>query len=197
MHRKVTQKSRRPCIRVGAWNWRACRCVASVVPIIAAAPVPAATRAKWLDRLFEAIQEDDPPYLESLGDHWGDLCATPELASHWAYELMPHVRRTLVGDRRGGFHCFAGTVSCYSALFKARRHDELLGLLALDRHPIWPCLIWGGRVLAACGQVDEANRVHEGAVRFRGLAKNTAHVITLFALSNLWMARRRLLAMTG
>ncbi len=34
-------------------------------------------------------------------------------------------------------------------------------------------------------------------VRFRGLAKNTAHVITLFALSNLWMARRRLMAMTG
>jgi IS5 family transposase len=34
-------------------------------------------------------------------------------------------------------------------------------------------------------------------VRFRGLAKNTAHVITLFALSNLWMARKRLLTMTG
>jgi IS5 family transposase len=34
-------------------------------------------------------------------------------------------------------------------------------------------------------------------VRFRGLAKNTAHVITLFALSNLWMARRRVLALTG
>jgi IS5 family transposase len=34
-------------------------------------------------------------------------------------------------------------------------------------------------------------------VRFRGLAKNTAQLITLFALSNLWMARRRLLAMTG
>jgi IS5 family transposase len=34
-------------------------------------------------------------------------------------------------------------------------------------------------------------------VRFRGLAKNTAHVITLFALSNLWMARKRLIAMIG
>ena len=34
-------------------------------------------------------------------------------------------------------------------------------------------------------------------VRFRGLAKNTAHLITLFALSNLWMARKKLLAMTG
>ncbi|MBB6187592.1 IS5 family transposase [Rhodanobacter sp. MP7CTX1] len=31
-------------------------------------------------------------------------------------------------------------------------------------------------------------------VRFRGLLKNTAQVLTLFALSNLWMARRTLLA---
>jgi transposase, IS5 family len=34
-------------------------------------------------------------------------------------------------------------------------------------------------------------------VRFRGLVKNTAHVVTLFALSNLWMARKQLIAMTG
>jgi transposase, IS5 family len=34
-------------------------------------------------------------------------------------------------------------------------------------------------------------------VRFRGLAKNHAQVLTLFALSNLWTARRKLLAMTG
>jgi len=34
-------------------------------------------------------------------------------------------------------------------------------------------------------------------VRYRGLAKNTAQVLTLFALSNLWMARRHLLSQTG
>ena len=34
-------------------------------------------------------------------------------------------------------------------------------------------------------------------VRFRGLAKNTAHVVTLFALSNLWMVRRQLMAMAA
>jgi len=34
-------------------------------------------------------------------------------------------------------------------------------------------------------------------VRFKGLAKNTAHVMTLFALSNLWMARKKLMAMMG
>ena len=34
-------------------------------------------------------------------------------------------------------------------------------------------------------------------VRFRGLGKNTAHVVTLFALSNLWMVRKQLMAMTA
>lgn len=33
--------------------------------------------------------------------------------------------------------------------------------------------------------------------RYKGLAKNTAQIVTLFALSNLWMARKRLLAMAG
>jgi len=30
-------------------------------------------------------------------------------------------------------------------------------------------------------------------VRYRGLAKNTAQLITLFALSNIWMVRSRLM----
>ena len=34
-------------------------------------------------------------------------------------------------------------------------------------------------------------------VRYRGLAKNTAQIVTLFALSNLWMARRKLMAAQG
>ncbi|PPU29640.1 transposase, partial [Xanthomonas sp. CFBP 7912] len=34
-------------------------------------------------------------------------------------------------------------------------------------------------------------------VRYRGLAKNTAQVMTLFALSNLWMKRKQLLPTAG
>jgi IS5 family transposase len=34
-------------------------------------------------------------------------------------------------------------------------------------------------------------------VRFKGRFKNTSQVLTLFALSNLWMARRILLASSG
>lgn len=34
-------------------------------------------------------------------------------------------------------------------------------------------------------------------VRFRGLVKNNAQVVTLFALSNLWMARKKLMTLMG
>ncbi len=34
-------------------------------------------------------------------------------------------------------------------------------------------------------------------VRLKGLAKNTAHMVTLFALANLWMAPKKLVAMMG
>ena len=33
-----------------------------MVPLIAAAPVSRRVRGKWLERLLDAIQEDDPPY---------------------------------------------------------------------------------------------------------------------------------------
>jgi IS5 family transposase len=36
-----------------------------------------------------------------------------------------------------------------------------------------------------------------GKTRFRGLAKSTAQLMTLFGLSNLWIARRQLLATMG
>ncbi len=34
-------------------------------------------------------------------------------------------------------------------------------------------------------------------VRYRGLKKNTAQIVTLFALSNLWMARHTLRVILG
>lgn len=81
-------------------------------------------RKKWLDRLFAAIQEDDPPYIEHLGGHWGDLCATTELASVWADQLLPTQRSVLRERKRGTYTFFSGTTLCYSALFKAGRRAE-------------------------------------------------------------------------
>ena len=42
-------------------------------PVITAAPADDATRAGWLDRLWEACEQDDIPYLEGVGDAWGGL----------------------------------------------------------------------------------------------------------------------------
>jgi len=130
--------------------------VQTLVPFIAGAQVTDAVRVKWLERLFTAIQDDDPPYIESLGDHWGDLCASIELASRWADDLVPLLRRAQAERKRGVFAWVSGSSVCYSALFKAGRHEELLGLLEGDRDPLWPYRVWGGRVLLARAQVDEA-----------------------------------------
>ncbi|MBT2304194.1 hypothetical protein J7E70_27545 [Variovorax paradoxus] len=84
-------------------------------PLTAAAPVPRSMREKWLERLFNAIQEDDP-YIESLGAHWGALCADPALSLHWADQLLPLMQH-LMADRRRGIYAYArsGTLR-YSAL---------------------------------------------------------------------------------
>jgi IS5 family transposase len=70
-----------------------------------------------------------------------------------------------------------------SALYKAKRMTEKAKaqVRAKVEHPFWVNKRQFGYV----------------KVRFRGLAKNTAQLVTLFALSNLWMARRHLLANAG
>ncbi len=160
--------------------------VQELVPIVSNAPVDTATRKKWLDRLFEAIQEDDPPYIEHLGDHWGELCATPELASAWADQLLPTQRRVLRERKRGTYAFFSGTALCYSALFKAGRHDELLELLAMDPRQIWQDLVWGACVLAQRGQVDDAIAY----VRERAGSTTSLETIARFAEAELLKAGR-------
>ena len=102
--------------------------VEKMVPLIAAAPVPRRVREKWLERLLDAIQEDDPPYIESLGEHWGALCADPVLASHWAHQLLPLVRQVMA-DRRSGTCAYSKSGTLWSsALFHAAASTTC-----------WPC----------------------------------------------------------
>jgi hypothetical protein len=67
------------------------RAIETLVPIIAKANVSSTVREKWLDRLWDAIQEDAMPYLESMGAYWGELCTAPEIASKWADYLASTV----------------------------------------------------------------------------------------------------------
>jgi hypothetical protein len=63
------------------------KAIDTLVPIIVKADVEPKLRQRWLERLWQALQDDEIPYIELLADYWGELCVTPELASYWARRL--------------------------------------------------------------------------------------------------------------
>lgn len=152
------------------------RAIELLVTIIAKADVDRAVREKWLDRLWDALQEDDMPYLESMGEYWGALCVTPEIAAKWADYLSPTL--TTMWDHcahSGEYGYFRGTTACLSTLYSAGRHDELLGLIAKSeyRHRSWHYRVWGAKSLAKMGRSAEAI---EYAEESRGLNEPGASI---------------------
>lgn len=134
--------------------------IATLVPIIAAAPVDTERRGGWLERLWQAYQDDGIPYIESLGDHWGELCASPEMASRWADELIGTCRTAWSpGPDLRGF--FKGTTNCLSALLAAGRHEEILDLLKLAPYNMWAYREFGVKALVAMGDTSGAIRYAE------------------------------------
>lgn len=140
------------------------RAIETLVTVIAKVEVSRATREKWLVRLWEAIQEDDMPYLEHLGERWGELCVMPDIADKWADELKATVEHVWEHNAStGGFGYFKGTSVCLSALFAAGRHDELLALIEKSeyRYKSWHYRIWGARALTKMGKWADAIRYAE------------------------------------
>ncbi|MGZ8968628.1 MAG: hypothetical protein ACXW2W_05455 [Telluria sp.] len=140
------------------------RAIETLVPIIVRAEVSSPVRQKWLERLWDALQEDDMPYLEYLGEFWGELCATPEIASYWADYTSPTLK-TMWDHcaRTGEYGYYKGTTACLSAFYASGRHDELLELIAKSeyRHKSWHNRMWGAKALAAAGKGTEAIRYSE------------------------------------
>lgn len=131
----------------------------TLVPIIAKAPADNALRDRWLDHLWQAVEEDEIPYIELLPDYWGDLCSTSEQASRWAESLIEMVR--LSWRPGGGASYFKGTTACLSTLLKAGRNNEILSLLELAPNKYWYYRKWGVKALAAMGRKAEAIRYAE------------------------------------
>ena len=129
--------------------------IEELVAVIARAPADAKTREGWLERLWEAHANDEIPYIERLGDFWGELCVSRESASAWADRLVRIVEMAWSPDPelRGFFH---GTTACFSALLRAGRYQEILALLEKAPVVFWPDRQWGVRALAGLGRTDEA-----------------------------------------
>jgi hypothetical protein len=136
--------------------------------IIAEAPVDDEARDGWLERLWEAHQNDEMPHIERLADYWGALGASRDRASAWADRLVGNVEAVWSPHRRRG-GCFHGTIACLSELFHAGRHEELIALLDKAPNSLWHYREWGVSAPAAMGRKAEAIRFVEAS---RGLNDN-------------------------
>ena len=137
------------------------RAVDTLVPIIEKAPADENLRDRWMERLSDAVDDDDMPYLERLIERWGEVCGNPECASRWADRFLPTVRRVWSPDPELGGGFFKGTSACLSALYASGRHEEILELLEHCPHPFWSYRKWGVKALAALGRNAEALRYAE------------------------------------
>lgn len=135
-----------------------------LIPLIIKAPADAKTRNNWLERLWQAMEDDGVDYLGPVGDRWGELCGSVETANQWAEELMPTLRSCWTHPNPGNY--FHGTTACLSCLLVAGRYQELLDLLALDRKPFWHYRRYGVEALLAMGRKSEALKYAEAS---RGL----------------------------
>ena len=125
-----------------------------LLPIAIEAPADRKTRDKWLDRLWQAIEDDGVNYLSPVEDRWGELCRSSEVASDWADRLLSLVRTAWSDPRPGNY--MRGAAVCLSSLVAADRHRELLGVLALQRFPFWHDRKFGVQALLSQGRVEEA-----------------------------------------
>ncbi|MFP5233388.1 MAG: hypothetical protein ACLGQX_12285 [Acidobacteriota bacterium] len=138
----------------GALGAAVCWALEQLAPLVIAAPADRNTRDAWLDRLREAIEVDGVEYLSPVGDHWGELCGSAEVASLWADRFLSRVRMAWSDPRPG---CYVrGSNICLSSLLAAGRHQELLDVLALRRFPSWFDRRFGVKALVSQGRVDEA-----------------------------------------
>jgi hypothetical protein len=136
------------------------RAIEELVAVIAAAPADVKTREGWLERLREARAADEIPYVELLGDLWGELCVTKEIASRWADRELGITRQALSPDpkMRGHYH---GTIACLASLYRAERYAELVELLEPEK--FWHYKRWAVKALAASGKKADAMGLAESS----------------------------------
>ena len=107
----------------GALGAAVFRTVNELIPILTVASADHATRSKWLERLFEAVQNDGVEYLAPLEDRWGEIAQYPDLIDEYADRMIGMVRRAWADHQT--FQHVIGTSICLSCLLEGGRYDEL------------------------------------------------------------------------
>ncbi len=144
----------------GALGTAVARTLNELIPILADAPADHATRSKWLQRLFEAVQNDGVEYLGPAEERWGEIAHYPDLINEYADRLIGMVRRAWSDHQ--SFQYVTGTSICLSCLLEAGRYDELQELLAARRTKFWSWHRFGAEALVRQGLWEAAIAFAEG-----------------------------------
>ena len=145
----------------GALGGAVFRTVTELIPILTAAPADHATRSKWLERLFEAVQNDGVEYLAPLEDRWGEIAQYPDLIDEYADRMIEMVRRAWADHQT--FNHVIGTSICLSCLLEGGRYAELQELLATRRMKFWSWHRFGAEALVRQGLWESAIAYAEAA----------------------------------
>ncbi len=110
------------------------------------------------------MADDGVDYLSPVGDRWGEICGSVEVAGQWADDLVPTLRSCWTDPNPGRY--FHGATACLSCLLVAGRYQALLELLELNRYSMWHYRRYGVEALLAMGKKAEAIQYAEAS---RGL----------------------------
>ena len=132
----------------------------ALLPILIEAPADVRTRGKWLERLFQAVQDDGVQYLMPIEERWGEIAVYPEHMIAYAEPLLPLIRRAWAGEPAGGY--VVGTTICLSCLLEVGRYGDLLELLSSSDRRWWSWHRFGAEAMIRQGMWQSAIAYAEG-----------------------------------
>jgi len=142
------------------------RTLEDLLPILIEAPADEKIRAKWLEQLREAIEDDGVDYLAPIADRFGPIAAYPRLMNLHADRDLDMIRAAWADHARFS-HVTTSTLTL-SCLLEAGRYDELMTLLALKKTSLWFDMKFGAEALLRQGREDEALAFAEALLKDDG-----------------------------
>ena len=127
----------------------------ALAQIIAKPTVTVSQRNVWLERIWQAVQNDGCCYLDCIDEYWPLMCTTSEVGVYWA-DYFGELLGQFKSKPNHRYDYFTGESLWYASLFAAERFEELLAVSRSELRPSWALQRWCIYSLACLGQIDAA-----------------------------------------
>jgi hypothetical protein len=147
----------------GALGTAVYRTLTDLVQVLIAAAAPEPARAKWLERLRTAIEDDGVQYLQPISDRFGEIAVYRNLQNMHADRDLDMIRSAWADHSSFAFVATATlTLSC---LLEAARYEELTELVGLQKSRYWSDDRFVAEALLRQGREEDALAHAESLLR--------------------------------